>query len=107
MKPAALYICVSTLDRQPEMQLHDLKLMASQRGYLFVEHLTDRICGATAKGPGLNQMMRDARRAKLEGRHIGRTALVLDCSAILRDRQNEQSLGKLVKANRVPRSTIG
>ena len=38
------------------------------------------------------------RRAKLEGRHIGRKALVLDRAAILRDRQNGQSLGQLAKS---------
>ena len=47
------------------------------------------------------------RRAKLEGRHIGRTALVLDRPAILRGRQSGQSLGQLAKSHRVSRSTIG
>jgi DNA invertase Pin-like site-specific DNA recombinase len=46
------------------------------------------------------------RRAKLEGRHIGRVALVLDRPAILRGRLSGQSLGQLAKAHRVSRSTI-
>ena len=46
------------------------------------------------------------RRAKLEGRHIGRKALVLDRAAIRRGRQNGQSLGQLAKANLVSRTTI-
>jgi DNA invertase Pin-like site-specific DNA recombinase len=46
------------------------------------------------------------RRAKLEGRHIGRKALVLDRAAILRDRQNGQSLGQLAKTHLVSRTTI-
>ena len=46
------------------------------------------------------------RRAKLEGRHIGRKPLVLDRAAILRDRQRGQSLGQLAKANLVSRSTV-
>ena len=46
------------------------------------------------------------RRAKLEGRHIGPTALVLDRPAILRDRQRGDSLGQLAKSYRVSRTTI-
>src|SRR5580700_2762605 len=46
------------------------------------------------------------RRAKLEGRHIGRKALVLDRTAILRDRQQGQSLGQLAKTHLVSRTTI-
>ena len=46
-------------------------------------------------------------RAKLEGRHIGRTAIVLDRTAILRGRQAGQSLGQLAKGRKVSRSTIG
>jgi len=46
------------------------------------------------------------RRAKLEGRHIGRKALVLDRAAILSGRQNGQSLGQLAKAHLVSRTTI-
>jgi len=46
------------------------------------------------------------RRAKLEGRHIGRKAPVLDRAAILRDRENGQSLGQLAKSHLVSRTTI-
>src|ERR1700712_1722525 len=46
------------------------------------------------------------RRARLEGRHIGRKPLALDRDAILRDRQRGQSLGQLAKANLVSRATI-
>jgi len=46
------------------------------------------------------------RRAKLEGRHIGRKPLVLDRAAILRDRARGQSLGQLAKTNLVSRATI-
>lgn len=184
MTPVALYLRVSTLDQHPETQLHDLRQMAAQRGYQVVEEYTDRISGAKARRPGLDALMRDARRgqfkvvlvwacdriarsvkhflevldefnhlniefvsfreqldtggplgravvviigaiaelerslivervragmrrAKLEGRHIGRTALILDRAAILRGRQSGQSLGQLAKAHRVSRSTIG
>ena len=183
MKPAALYLRVSTLDQHPETQLHDLRQMASQRGYQVVEEYTDRISGAKARRPGLDALMRDARRgrfkvvlvwacdriarstrhflevldelnrlqiefisfreqidtggplgravvviigaiaelerslivervragmrrAKLEGRHIGRKPLELDRPAILRGRQQGLSLGQLAKAHRASRATI-
>ena len=46
------------------------------------------------------------RRAKLEGRHIGRKPLELDRIGILRDRSQGQSLGQLAKSYRVSRATI-
>jgi DNA invertase Pin-like site-specific DNA recombinase len=183
MKRAALYMRVSTLDQHPETQLYDLRQMAQQRGFEIVEEYTDTISGAKARRPGLDAMMRDARRgrfdvvlvwasdriarsvkhfldvldelnrlniefisfreqidtggplgravvviigaiaelernliiervragmrrARLEGRHIGRKPLELDRNAILRDRQQGQSLGQLAKNYRVSRATI-
>lgn len=46
------------------------------------------------------------RRAKLEGRHIGRRPLDLDREAILRDRHSGQSLGQIAKAHRISRATV-
>lgn len=183
MKRAALYLRVSTLDQHPKTQFYDLRQMAAQRGYQIVEEYTDTISGAKARRPGLDQMMRDARRgrfdvvpvwasdriarsvkhfldvldelnrlniefisfrepidtggplgravvviigaiaelernliiervragmrrARLEGRHIGRPSLSLDPAAILRDRQRGLSLGQLAKSYRVSRTTI-
>lgn len=183
MKRAALYMRVSTVDQHPETQLHDLRQMAAQRGYEIACQYTDRISGAKARRPGLDELMRDARRgkfdvvivwasdriarstrhflevldelnrlniefvsfreqidtggplgraivviigaiaelernlivervragmrrAKLEGRHIGRQPLHLDHDAICRDRQRGQSLGQLARAYRVSRTTI-
>jgi DNA invertase Pin-like site-specific DNA recombinase len=183
MKRAALYMRVSTLDQHPETQMHDLHELARQRGYQLVEEYEDRISGAKARRPGLDALMRDARRgqfdvvlvwacdriarstkhflevldelnrlniefvsfreqidtggplgraimvivgavaelersliiervragmrrAKLEGRHIGRKALVLDRAAIQRDRQRGDSLGQLAKRYLVSRSTV-
>jgi DNA invertase Pin-like site-specific DNA recombinase len=62
MKRAALYMRVSTLDQHPETQLYDLRQMAAQRGFEIVQEYTDRISGAKARRPGLDEMMRDARR---------------------------------------------
>ena len=183
MKRAALYMRVSTLDQHPETQLLDLRQMAAQRGLEIVHEYTDRISGAKARRPGLDQMMGDARRgqfdvvlvwasdriarsvkhflevldelnrlnieyvifrenidtggplgraivviigaiaelernlivervragmrrARLEGRHIGRRPLDLDREAIVRDRQHGQSLGQIARAHRASRATI-
>ena len=66
MKRAILYMRVSTLDQHPETQLHDLRQMASQRGYTIVNEYTDRISGTKSKRPGLDQMMADARRGRFD-----------------------------------------
>jgi len=62
VKRAALYLRVSTVDQHPETQAYDLKQMAAQRGYEIAKEYTDRISGAKARRPGLDEMMHDARR---------------------------------------------
>lgn len=183
MKRAALYLRVSTVDQHPETQGYDLHQMAAQRGYEITQEYTDRISGAKARRPGLDELMRDARRgrfdvvlvwacdriarstrhflevldelnrfgiefvsfreqidtggplgraivviigaiaelernlivervragmrrARLEGRHIGRPSLELDHAAIHRDRQRGMSLGQLAREHRASRTTI-
>jgi len=183
VKHAALYLRVSTVDQHPETQLHDLRQMAAQRGYAITQEYTDRISGAKARRPGLDNLMQDARRgrfevvlvwacdriarstrhflavldelnrlkiefvsfresidtggplgraivviigaiaelernlivervragmrrARLEGRHIGRQPLNLDREAIVRDRRQGQSLGQLARNYSVSRTTI-
>jgi DNA invertase Pin-like site-specific DNA recombinase len=174
---------VSSVDQHPETQLYDLRQMAAQRSYEIAQEYTDRISGARARRPGLDELMRDARRgrfdvvlvwasdriarsvkhflevldelnrlnvefvsfreqidtggplgraivviigaiaelernlivervragmrrARLEGRQIGRQPLELDRAAILRDRQHGRSLGQLANTYRVSRTTI-
>ena len=46
------------------------------------------------------------RRAKLEGRQIGRRPLDLDRAAILRDRQHGLSLGRIAKEHGISRATV-
>ena len=183
MKRAALYLRVSTVDQHPETQLLDLRQLAGQRGYEIVAEYTDRLSGAKARRPGLDHLMKEARRgrfdvvltwasdriarstrhfleildelnrlniefvsfreqidtggplgraivviigaiaelernliiervragmrrARLEGRPIGRRPLELDHKAILRDRQRGDSLGQLARSYRVSRTTI-
>src|SRR5205807_10140084 len=62
----ALYVRVSTVDQHPETQLFDLRQMAAQRGYHIVHEYTDRISGAKARRPGLDELMRDARHGRFE-----------------------------------------
>ena len=183
MKRAALYMRVSGLDQHPETQLLDLKQMAAQRGNEVVQEYTDRVSGAKTRRPGLDELMRDARRgkfdvimtwasdriarsvrhflevldelnhlniefvsfreqidtsgplgraiviiigaiaelernliiervragmrrARLEGRHIGRKPVEVDREAILGDRRRGQSLGQLARTYGVSRTTI-
>jgi DNA invertase Pin-like site-specific DNA recombinase len=183
VKRAIIYMRVSSVDQHPETQLYDLRQMATQRGYEVVQVYTDRISGAKARRPGLDQMMADARRgkfdvvlvwasdriarsvrhflevldelnrlniefvsfreqidtggplgravvviigavaelernliiervragmrrAKLEGRHIGRNPLTLDHEAICRDRCRGQSLRQIAKGHRVSTATV-
>jgi len=183
LKRAVLYMRVSSLDQHPETQLLDLHQMAAQRGYEIAHEYTDRISGAKARRPGLDELMRDARRgqfdvvlvwasdriarsvkhflevldelnrlniefisfreqidtggplgraivviigaiaelernliiervragmrrARLEGRHIGRRPLDLDREPILRDRQRGHSLGQIAKSHGISRATV-
>jgi DNA invertase Pin-like site-specific DNA recombinase len=46
------------------------------------------------------------RRARLEGRHIGRRPLDLDRDAILMNRKRGQSLGQIAKSHRISRTTV-
>jgi DNA invertase Pin-like site-specific DNA recombinase len=174
---------VSTVDQHPESQLHDLRLMAQQRGYDLVGEYTDRITGTKAKRPGLDNLLRDARRgcfdvvlvwasdrlarsvrhflevldelnhlgieyvsfrenidtggplgravviiigaiaelernlivervragmrrAKLEGRQIGRKPLDVDRDAVLRDRARGQSLTQIAESFHISRASV-
>ncbi len=45
------------------------------------------------------------RRAKLEGRHIGRRPVEIDLAALLRDREKGLSLRQLAEAHRISRAT--
>lgn len=46
------------------------------------------------------------RRARFEGRHVGRARLALDCTAIVQDRHRGFSLSQLAKAHGTSRTTI-
>jgi DNA invertase Pin-like site-specific DNA recombinase len=46
--------------------MYDLRGLAAQRGFEIVHEYTDRISGAKAKRPGLDQLLADARRGKFQ-----------------------------------------
>ncbi len=183
MKRCAIYTRVSTVDQHPETQILDLRQMAEQREYEIVREYTDKITGTRAKRPGLDELLRDARRgrfeivlvwasdrlarstrhflevldelnhlniefvsfreqldtggplgravviiigaiaelerslivervragmrrARLEGRHIGRKPLTIDREALLRERAHGRSLSQLAATFRASRATI-
>ncbi len=66
MKTAALYMRVSSVDQHPETQLYDLRAMAQQRGFRIVTEYTDKISGTKARRPGLDDLLRDARRGRFQ-----------------------------------------
>ena len=183
-KRAAIYMRVSTLDQNPQSQVHDLRSMAAQRNLEIVKEYTDHgISGTRARRPGLDELMRDARhgrfdivlvwasdrvarsvkhfldvldelnhlniqfvsfrenidtggplgraviiivgaiaelerslivervragmrRARLEGRHVGRRPLAVDRSAVLRERANGRSLSQIAQTFRVSRASV-
>jgi DNA invertase Pin-like site-specific DNA recombinase len=66
MKRAVLYTRVSTFDQNPETQALDLRRLAEQRGFEIVHEYTDRISGAKAKRPALDQMLAAAHRREFD-----------------------------------------
>jgi len=71
-KRAALYVRVSTTNRStrnqavfeqnPEVQEAPLRAMAEQRGWTVTKAYSDRMSGSKSDRPGLNALLRDARR---------------------------------------------
>jgi len=67
VKRAALYARVSTGDQNCDTQLLDLRQLAEQRGLTIIEEFIDHgISGARAKRPGLDRLLADARRGKVD-----------------------------------------
>jgi DNA invertase Pin-like site-specific DNA recombinase len=66
MKRAVLYSRVSTFGQNPETQALDLRRLAEQRGFEIVHEYTDRISGAKAKRPALDEMLAAAHRREFD-----------------------------------------
>ena len=67
MKRAALYMRVSSVDQNPEMQALDLWQFAVQRGLQIVQEYTDHgVSGTKTRRPALDKLMEDARHHRFE-----------------------------------------
>jgi DNA invertase Pin-like site-specific DNA recombinase len=65
MKRCAIYARVSTPEQRIDNQLYDLRQFAQQRGFEVVCEYTDvGVSGSKARRPGLDAMLKDARRRK-------------------------------------------
>ena len=65
-KRAVIYTRVSTGDQHAEAQLYDLRELAKQRRYEIAHEYSDTISGAKSKRPGLDQLLADARRHRVD-----------------------------------------
>jgi DNA invertase Pin-like site-specific DNA recombinase len=69
VKRAAIYCRVSTIHhgQSVDMQLHDLRKLAEQRGFQIVKEYSDQgISGSKNSRPALDAMLADARRGKFQ-----------------------------------------
>jgi DNA invertase Pin-like site-specific DNA recombinase len=77
MKRVAVYVRVSTasksrqgdavtFDQNPEVQERPLRDLIAQRGWVLHRVYSDRASGAKERRPGLDELMRDARRGVLD-----------------------------------------
>jgi DNA invertase Pin-like site-specific DNA recombinase len=65
MKKCAIYARVSTCDQRVDNQLYDLRKFAEQRGFEVGCEYTDvGVSGSKARRPGLDAMLKDARKRK-------------------------------------------
>ncbi len=77
MKRAAVYVRVSSanksrqgdaivFDQNPDMQEQPLRDLVAQRGWVVYQVYSDRASGAVDRRPGLDALMRDARRGRFD-----------------------------------------
>ena len=65
-KRVALYCRVSTVEQHVENQLIQLRDLSAKRGYQIVGEYIDRISGVKSRRPGLDALMKEARRGKFD-----------------------------------------
>ena len=64
---AALYARCSTTDQNLDVQLHELRQAAQQRGWVVAgEYLDEGVSGAQDSRPGLDGLLKDAQAGKLD-----------------------------------------
>src|SRR5579862_6534768 len=63
---AAIYARVSTFDQEPENQLVELRRYVAARGWTAVEYVDRGVSGAKDRRPALDDLVRDAKRRKID-----------------------------------------
>jgi DNA invertase Pin-like site-specific DNA recombinase len=63
---SAVYARVSTIDQQPENQLHELRRYCEARGWSVVEYVDRGVSGSKDRRPALDQLVADAKRRKFD-----------------------------------------
>jgi DNA invertase Pin-like site-specific DNA recombinase len=66
MKKVAIYTRVSTTDQHPEMQHEELIRYIRSRNWTLYKAYGDKISGAMGKRPGLDALLDDCRRRKID-----------------------------------------
>src|ERR1017187_3253963 len=67
MKRCAIYARVSTAEQRIDNQLYDLRQFAQQRGFEVASEYTDvGVSGSKARRPGLDLMLKDARKRRFQ-----------------------------------------
>jgi DNA invertase Pin-like site-specific DNA recombinase len=66
MKRVGLYLRVSSADQNHAAQRCDLLQLVQQRGWQVVEEYVDTISGVRARRPGLDRLLNDARRGRID-----------------------------------------
>src|SRR4051812_45902164 len=63
---AAIYARVSTVDQEPENQLQELRRYVEAGGWAAVEYIDRGVSGAKDRRPGLDDLVRDAKRRRFD-----------------------------------------
>jgi DNA invertase Pin-like site-specific DNA recombinase len=63
---AAIYARVSTVEQEPENQLHELRRYVEARGWTAVEYTDKGVSGSKDRRPALDQMLADAKRRRFD-----------------------------------------
>jgi DNA invertase Pin-like site-specific DNA recombinase len=66
MKRAAIYTRVSTGDQHPEMQEEELVQYVARRNWTLHKTYSDKVSGIAEKRPGLDALLDDCRRRKVD-----------------------------------------
>jgi DNA invertase Pin-like site-specific DNA recombinase len=63
---AAIYARVSTVEQEPENQLHELRRYVEVRGWASTEYVDRGVSGAKDRRPALDTLLADARRRRFD-----------------------------------------